>query len=408
MSAEVPRSSAPPVASVRSGAREAPRVWRPTFQGVLLGITAVLHASGAAAWWHAARAWQLPQAGGLAVVASLALALAFRPIVLDTFPDKPRSPWRVWLIELPYFAHWCALLPTLLTWLVALPIGAAQTLVGDPSPASPGAWAWRAYLAGLALSSWGIFVNRMRLKTRRVGVRLRGLPGAFDGFRIVQLSDLHVGTFTSWRMTRNWIRHANGLGADLVVVTGDLVSGGVAFHDRIARLVGMLRAPEGVAVVPGNHDYFGDGQPLFGLLEDAGVRVLRNASFFIERRGSRLMVGGVDDAWTGRSDLAQAMAERERGVPVVLLAHDPALFATAAAHGIELVLSGHTHGGQVAMPLLARWVNLSAWAHRYRLGVYREGNSTLVVSAGLGTTGPPIRLGVMPEVVLIELRAADP
>ncbi len=383
-------------------------MWRPTFQGVLLGVTAVLHTSGAAAWWHAAQVRELPYAGGLAVVVSLALVWAFRPIVLDTFPDRPRSPWRVWLIELPYLAHWCALPPTLLTWLVALSVGALQTLMSTPSPVSPGAWAWHAYLAGLALSSWGVFVNRMRLTTRHVRVHLRGLPDAFDGFRIVQLSDLHVGMFTSRRMTQRWIRRANELGADLVVVTGDVVSGGVSFHERIARLIGMLRGREGVAVVPGNHDYFGNGQPLFGLLEEAGVRVLRNESFFIERRGARLMVAGVDDAWTGRSDLAQAMAKRERGVPVVLLAHDPSLFAAAAARDVELVLSGHTHGGQVALPWVARWVNLSAWAHRYRLGVYREGNSTLVVSAGLGTTGPPVRLGVVPEVVLIELCASDP
>jgi predicted MPP superfamily phosphohydrolase len=117
-------------------------------------------------------------------------------------------------------------------------------------------------------------------------------------------------------------------------------------------------------------------------------------------------VAAIDDTWTRRDDLARALSDRVAGTTTVLLAHDPERFDQAADAGVEVVLSGHTHGGQIAFPFVSRAIGLATFAHRYRLGFYKRGRSTLHVSPGLGTTGPPLRLGVAPEVTILVLRAA--
>jgi predicted MPP superfamily phosphohydrolase len=155
----------------------------------------------------------------------------------------------------------------------------------------------------------------------------------------------------------------------------------------------------------GNHDYFGEGEPLISMLRGRGVRVLRNEGVVIERAGAQLWLAAIDDTWTRRDDLARALEGRPDGAATVLLAHDPARFDAAAEAGAHLVLSGHTHGGQIAMPFASRALSLASLAHPYNVGVYRRGRSTLYVHPGLGTTGPPMRLGVAPEVTILVLRA---
>jgi predicted MPP superfamily phosphohydrolase len=156
----------------------------------------------------------------------------------------------------------------------------------------------------------------------------------------------------------------------------------------------------------GNHDYFGDGEPLVTLLRKAGAVVLRNEGRTVTRGGDTLFVAGVDDTWTRRADLLRTLADRDPSACTLLLAHDPDLFPLAARQGVNLVLSGHTHGGQVALPFFPKLLGLGKLAHRFHLGLYREGNSSLYVHPGLGTTGPPIRVGVAPEIAILTLRAA--
>ena len=127
----------------------------------------------------------------------------------------------------------------------------------------------------------------------------------------------------------------------------------------------------------------------------------------IERDGARLWLAAIDDTWTRRDDLELAMQGRPEGAATVLLAHDPGRFDQAAEAGAELVLSGHTHGGQIAVPFLAKQLSLASLAHPYNVGFYRRGRSTLYVHPGLGTTGPPMRLGAAPEVTILVLRAAS-
>jgi predicted MPP superfamily phosphohydrolase len=132
--------------------------------------------------------------------------------------------------------------------------------------------------------------------------------------------------------------------------------------------------------------------------------VLRNRGLELRRDGAAIYLAGVDDTWSHRHDLPRALAARPPGMPAVLLAHDPVLFPEAASQGVDLVLSGHTHGGQVAVPLLARKLNLARLITRFTSGLYKSGNSTLYVNRGLGTTGPPVRLAVAPEIAVLTLR----
>jgi uncharacterized protein len=319
--------------------------------------------------------------------------------------NDSHRPWtQTFLLDVPYFAHWAACIycaiPSVLYVLVAL--------VAMPR-IEPGFFLW-CYLSGLAVCGYGVTVRRWFFLTRRVDVPVRGLDKDLDGYTIVHLSDMHIGAMTPKWWGQRWIDRANAESGDAVVVTGDMVTSGTAFHDDIAELIGNLRGKDGVFVSMGNHDYFGEGEPLIGLLIQKGARVLRNEGLVIDRTsdrgaGARFFLSAIDDTWTKRANLDRALEARPDGMTTVLLSHDPDRFPQAAKKGVDLVLSGHTHGGQIAVPFIARHINASKLAHHFHLGIYKDGDATLYVHPGLGTTGPPIRLGVAPAVVVLRLRS---
>ena len=321
-------------------------------------------------------------------------------------PDRRRSGATVRFVDIPYFIHWCAAVWTLVPSLVetiALPL--VDLARGVPVHLPMGAYMWT-YLSGLVVAAYGILVRRRWFRVVEREVRIPGLDAKLDGLRVAQLSDLHVGTLTpkSWAMA--WVRAANRHAPDLTVVTGDMVTSGTDYHEDIADALGALRAKLGVFVSMGNHDYFGEGEPLVSMLRERAVHVLRNEGQVVDRGGAKLWVAAIDDTWTRRDDLELAMRGRPEGATTVLLAHDPERFDKAADAGADLVLSGHTHGGQIAMPFLSKRLSFATLVHRYVVGFYRRGRSTLFVHPGLGTTGPPIRIGVAPEVTILVLRAA--
>lgn len=370
---------------------------------VLVAATVLVHVPALLAFAEGAS--RLGLSRGLAwTLAALLTALGiglFFGRVRHIMVDAPR-PWtHTFLLDVPYFIHWSACIfatfPSLAYTLVAPFAGARGIELGF--------YMWT-YLIGLVVAGYGVTLRRWFFQTAEVEIPIRGLDEDLDGYTIVHLSDLHIGAMTPKWWGMRWVTRANALGADAVVVTGDMVTSGVAFHADIAEVIGGLRGRDGVFVSMGNHDYFGEGEPLIGLLVSAGARVLRNEGVVIDRGGSaRLFLSGIDDTWTKRADLDRALEARPEGVPVVLLAHDPDKFPSAKKRGVDLVLSGHTHGGQIALPFFARHVNVSKLAHRYHLGVYKDGDATLYVHPGLGTTGPPIRLGVAPAVAVLRLRA---
>ncbi len=334
------------------------------------------------------------------------LVLPMRGRLQSIIADAPRPAWVLSLIDEPYYAHWCAtffttpllVLGILVTLLVDLARGLPLHL--------PGTYALVVHGALLLMGFYAIKIRRRWVAVRELTIPLVGLPPAFEGFRISQLSDLHIGGMLPAGLGEHWVQLSNAAKADVVAVTGDLVTSGVNFHDQIASLLAGLTAREHVIVSMGNHDYFGEGEPLVDKLRGAGLTVLRNESLLLERGGEKLRISAVDDTWTARADLDRTLGG-PKPAPTVLLAHDPSLFDRAAELGADLVLSGHTHAGQLAMPFFTKQLNLARIAYRYTYGLYKSGTSTLYVHAGMGTTGPPARFGAAPELVIFTLTRAS-
>jgi hypothetical protein len=253
--------------------------------------------------------------------------------------------------------------------------------------------------AGLALR------NGLRVPAvKRVEIALARWPRALDGFRIVQISDIHIGPVLGRGFATALTERVNALAPDLVAVTGDLVDGPVEkLRDDVAPFA-ELRGRHGVFFVTGNHDVYSGGEPWVARVRELGMRVLRNERVAIGGAAG-FDLAGVDDHrgdWVRGSseDLDAALAGRDVSRAVVLLAHDPGSFRRAAAGGVDLQLSGHTHGGQIwpfnfLVRIAVPWV----------AGLHRLGASQLYVSRGSGFWGPPMRLFAPAEITEIVLRS---
>jgi predicted MPP superfamily phosphohydrolase len=239
-------------------------------------------------------------------------------------------------------------------------------------------------------------------------VMLSGLPPGFEGTRVLLVTDVHAGPFLVPRSLERAFARLLALEPDVVVLGGDFATSRLDDLPPFAAAFRALTAPLGVFGVLGNHDHYVESADrLAATVEGWGIRLLRNAAAELVRGGDRLVLAGVDDLVRGHPDLdraLQGLEEGDRRSPVVVLvSHNPDLFFEAAMRGVALMLSGHTHGGQVRIPALPVLVRQS----RYRLdgGRYRFRHSQLVVSRGLGVTGVPLRLGCPPEAVLLTLAA---
>jgi predicted MPP superfamily phosphohydrolase len=394
----------PPEKTAAKAIGRRPRMSR--FLRLLLAITMVVHLPFFFGIAEAASRFALPSPWLLSAACSVSLVLFFLGRARAGMYDKRKHRAAVVLVDIPYFIHWCACLFTIVPSVLAtIVVPIALLARGEPVHLPAGFFMWT-YAVGLVVCGYGILVRRRVFHVREVVVPIAGLPSVLDGFRIAQLSDLHIGTTTPRAWGQRWARAANLRAPDVTVVTGDLVTSGTAFYDDVADVLGTLQAKLGVFVSMGNHDYFGDGEPLIAKICARGPRVLRNEGLVLEKEGAKLYLCAIDDTWTKRDDMERALQGRIDGVPTVLLAHDPERFRAAAKKDVELTLSGHTHGGQIAVPFLGRRLSLSHLTHHFHVGLYRKGRSTLYVHPGLGTTGPPIRLGVAPAVVILTLRAA--
>lgn len=322
--------------------------------------------------------------------------------------DRPISaPRRA--LELLYFTHWCGAVAGSFLYLAGGALVLLATVLGrwtgEGPPMRHGSLFVASYGGGLVLAAYGVWIRSRRTRVRTIEIPVAGLDAAFDGYRIAQLSDLHVGSLVSKRRALRWVETANRQAVDLVVCTGDYVTSGVAFHEDIADVIGALRGRDGVVAILGNHDYFGHGEPLISLLPERGVVLLRNQRHTVTRGGATLEVAGVDDTWTKRADVDGCMNGWCGSRPLIALTHDPALFPDFVRHGAALVLAGHTHWGQLGLPFASERWNLARRVFRFSAGLYREGGSTLYVNPGLGTSGPPVRFGSAPEITVFVLRA---
>ncbi len=257
----------------------------------------------------------------------------------------------------------------------------------------------------------GAVETTYKLQVVRKQLGFANLPPAFAPLRIVQLSDFHTGSFLHPRkFFRRVLEIVASLRPDLVVITGDWVNFDPEELEPIAPLLRM-RLPYGVFGCLGNHDHYmsvEEHHRLQEVIRDSGVQLLVNAAVVLERRGEKLAIVGTDNTGTGQrfGDLGKAMAAVPEGTFTLLLAHTPSYWdkAVRGKAPVELMLSGHTHGGQLALPMGALTLNPAHLVFRYVQGLYTDPNGQkLYVNAGLGTTFFPLRTGVPPEITLLEL-----
>src|SRR5256714_1774778 len=260
----------------------------------------------------------------------------------------------------------------------------------------------RALAAGISQIARTALAEPYMLTVERREIFLRRLPRELDRFRIVQLSDVHHGPFTAGDQIHRAVEVANSLDPDLIAPTGDYVSHERAYAAPCAEMLGRLRARHGVYAVLGNHDHWVDAALITDLFTLAGIRMLVNEGMRFEARGASFWLAGVDDTMVGMEDLSLALAGSSADEMKLLLAHNPVILRRAARAGVDLVLSGHTHGGQVTL----RSEREPSGRPRRRLlrGLGRQGATQIYVTRGLGTVVLPIRYGSPPEVSLLELR----
>src|SRR6266849_2645631 len=235
------------------------------------------------------------------------------------------------------------------------------------------------------------------------GALVAGLPPGWHGARIVQLSDLHSGRHVSAERLRRIARRAARLRPDLLVVAGDIVHNSAAFARQAAEAIASIPTAKGTYAILGNHDFWAGADAIDRELTAAGIQVLRNRGIALERGGDRIWLCGVDDPWSGRCDLRAALRGRPEGAATVLLSHQPNTWPLAQKAGVHLQLSGHTHGGQVAMLWLHRSLSLARLITPFVAGLYRAGSSYLYVNRGAGSVMPMVRLGARPEVTELTL-----
>ena len=270
--------------------------------------------------------------------------------------------------------------------------------------------------AGLALYSGEI--ARHWTEVSDVEIAIPGLARSFDGMRIAQLSDIHLDDFTEPFYLRHVVHKVNVLKPDAVFLTGDYVSEGIGnkeFNIRAAwecaRILSELECGKVYAAI-GNHDIAVDAEQVSQALRAHGINLLRNASTAIERGNGRFWLAGVDDPVWGRPNPEMAIPAAIRNVPdepVVLMCHAPdyadTLLQHPAGQAVSLMLSGHTHGGQVRLPFFGA-LELPGLGQKYVEGYFRLGSMQLYVNRGIGTIGVPFRLNCPPEITVFTLRSA--
>jgi predicted MPP superfamily phosphohydrolase len=256
-------------------------------------------------------------------------------------------------------------------------------------------------IIGLVESGVGVASVLSRVAVKQIRVPIAKLPKALSGYTIVQLTDVHVGPTIGRAFIEQIVRTTNALAPDLIAITGDLVDGSVAALGALVEPLRELRAKDGVYFVTGNHEYYSGVDEWIAHLETLGIRVLRNERVELK---DGLDLAGVDDTSAHNfghghgQDVSRAMAGRDPSRALVLLAHQPKAVLEACKVGVDLQLSGHTHGGQI-------W----PWGYAVRIdqphvaGLHDHEGTAIYVSRGTGYWGPPLRVGAPAEITRIEL-----
>ena len=266
------------------------------------------------------------------------------------------------------------------------------------------------------LSAYGMYVGGDQLDITEQTLLFPRLPLAFNGLTIVQMTDIHAGSFMEYSRLQGFVDIVNRLSPDIVVITGDFINGGSEFVEQTAAALAGIRARLGTFGVLGNHDFYGPEDDLCDRLTQAGVQMLRNrwCPVRTESSSSPLYLAGIDDprgSWYVNNRFSSLDAALQ-GIPpgsfTVLLSHRPNIFPESARRSIPLTLAGHTHGGQVVIPNPGgRGISLARMAYEHDAGLYQQAESYLYVNRGLGVVGPPVRINCPREISRFTLRTGS-
>lgn len=239
------------------------------------------------------------------------------------------------------------------------------------------------------------------LTLEKVEITLARLPKKLDGLKIIHLSDTHHSPFTNLEHIDRAVKIANRLKPDMFILTGDYVSHERKYIEPVAKVLGKLKSEFGTFACLGNHDHWTDPDLVTKHFRDVGINVLINEGFRFEARGASFWLAGVDDHMVGKTDLAAALRGSFPDEMKLLLAHNPVIFRQAVRAGVDLTLSGHTHGGQVKIldkekRILPR--------RKLSSGLHRRKDSQIYITRGIGTVVLPVRFQCPPEISMLELR----
>jgi predicted MPP superfamily phosphohydrolase len=257
-----------------------------------------------------------------------------------------------------------------------------------------GIWSHKAKLA---------LAEARSLSLERVEIRLKRLPRKLDGFRIVHLSDIHHSPQTHLDHIERVVKVSNRLKPDVFMLTGDYVSHETEYIAPVAAALGKLEAEHGIYGCLGNHDHWTDPELVTHLFRGEGINMLINEGVRFEARGASFWLAGVDDYMAGKTDVAASLRGSFPDEMKLLLAHNPVIFREAAGYGVDLTLSGHTHGGQIKFRDEDKRILPT---RKLRAGLYERRGSQIYVTRGIGTVVVPMRYQCPPEITLLELRSA--
>jgi len=268
--------------------------------------------------------------------------------------------------------------------------------------------------APFVAAAYGLLYERLDVESTHQRIKLARLPEAFEGFRIAQLSDLHISPYMTTLQLRRCVTITNGAKADLIIMTGDYITWDPEAQGDVVEALAGLRAPHGVFGCLGNHEEeSGTEESITRLFAAKGIRILRQECVPIRLRGETINLMAIDCPRSLSNEEAEYRRDLNRRLQRlavmpdtvnILLSHYPGVFDRAAELGIDLTLAGHTHGGQLSLEFIHRGLSLTHFLSRYDSGLYEKpGGWQLYVNRGIGTTGFPIRLGARPEITLLEL-----
>ena len=241
------------------------------------------------------------------------------------------------------------------------------------------------------------------LSVEEIEIRLKRLPKNLEGFRLVHLSDIHHSPFTDIEHISRTVQIANSLKPDMFVLTGDYVSHESEYIAPMAKVLGKLESEFGTFACLGNHDHWTDAEMVTNSMREANINVLINEGFRFTAKDASFWLAGVDDYMVGKTDLRAALRGSFPDEMTMLLAHNPIIVRRAARVGVDLMLSGHTHGGQIKLRddekrILPR--------RKLKNGLYRRKDTQIYITRGIGTVVLPVRYGCPPEISLIELQCS--